>query len=151
MGIRKYLIILAALLLISCESRSQESIELCRNSGGLFEIECTMNDRITIPFYIDSGCSESTIPVHIFITLYKAGTITEADRLPSRIFTLADGSTTEKHRFVLRKIKVGDKVFYNIPISITENVNAPLLLGQDVLSRFGMILLDYENNLLIHN
>lgn len=147
---KKYLIILVAFLLTSCEGTSQEMINLRREKGGLFEVECTMNDRVTVPFYIDSGCSESTVPIHIYVTLFKAGTINEGDVLPNRTFTLADGSTVEKHRFLLRKIKIGDKIFYNIPISITENVNAPLLLGQDVLSRFGMILLDYENNLLIY-
>lgn len=148
---KKYLIILIALVLISCDGKSQESIEMRRNNGGLFEIECTMNNRVTVPFFLDSGCSESTIPVHIFVTLYKAGTVTQDDLLPNRTFTLADGSTVEKHRFMLKKIKIGEKTFYNIPVSISDNVNSPLLLGQDVLSRFGVILLDYENNLLIYN
>lgn len=145
---KKLLVILVCFLFVSCSG--QDHIELKRNSGGLFEIECTLNGKVTVPFYADTGASETVISRDVFMTLVKTGTVVREDMLPSRTYTLADGSQVTSFRFILHEIKIGNRVFRNIPISIAENINAPLLLGQSTLERFGMVMIDYENNLLIY-
>lgn len=145
---KKIIVYLIFLCCISCNS--QEHTDLKRNEGGLFEIECTLNNKVFIPFYLDMGASETVIPYHVFLTLVKSGTVVREDMLPSRNYILADGSSITSYRFLLCELKIGTKTFYDIPVSIAENNSAPCLIGQSTLERFGVIMIDYENNLLIY-
>jgi len=49
----------------------------------------------------------------------------------------------------LREIKIGDSVLHNVEASVTHNQQAPLLLGQSVLERFGTVTIDNINSKLI--
>ena len=48
-----------------------------------------------------------------------------------------------------RNIKIGNSELTNVEATVIDNVNAPLLLGQSVLERFGSYEIDNTNNLII--
>ena len=50
---------------------------------------------------------------------------------------------------VLFRQGIGDLVLDNVKATVVDNVNAPLLLGQTVLERFGSIEIDNNNNEII--
>ena len=49
----------------------------------------------------------------------------------------------------LHEVKIGDAVLRNVDASVVKNQQAPLLLGQSVMERFGTITIDNQNNKLI--
>ena len=49
----------------------------------------------------------------------------------------------------LPEVKVGDVVLKNIEASVSHSQQAPLLLGQSVLERFGTVTIDNINSKLI--
>ena len=80
---------------------------------------------------------------------YSDGTIKENDWLPGAYYTFADGTTAKSMRFKLKSVKIGDKVVYDVTCSISNSLDAPMLLGQSVLSKFGSYTFDYKNGKLI--
>jgi len=61
----------------------------------------------------------------------------------------ADGSTAKSKRFKLKSLKIGDKIISNISCGISNSIDAPMLLGQSVLSKFAKFTFDNKKQLLI--
>ena len=59
--------------------------------GKVFRVQVGINGAITLPFILDSGASDVQIPVDVVMTLARAGTISDGDRLGPQMCTLADG------------------------------------------------------------
>lgn len=137
--------IFVTLLLIGCTS---SRVNLGEYGGGIFEIQCTLDDCITIPFVLDTGASDTTVPYCVGMTLFRAGKIKEEDLLGVKTYILADGSKVTTQRFLLHKLVIGNHEFREIEISVSDNDLSPLLLGQNVLSQMDVIEIDYEKNTL---
>ena len=116
--------------------------------GGVLKVPVQLNGAITLKFVVDSGASSVQIPKDVFLTLIRAETIKEGDYLPGETFVLADGSKVKSDKFILRSIKVGESAFSDVEASV-GGVDAPLLLGQSFLSRFGEWKIDNKNGKLI--
>jgi len=127
------------------------SIRLIKNKSGLYEIPILLNDVLKINFIFDSGASEVSISPDVALTLIRTGTIGENDWLPSQTYQFADGSTAKSKRFLLRKLVLGNFEISNIEVSISNSIEAPMLIGQNVMQKFGTITIDNENQLLIIN
>ena len=48
----------------------------------------------------------------------------------------------------LREVKLGNYTIRNVEASVVDNLEAPLLLGQSALNRFGKIEVDYQDESL---
>jgi len=116
--------------------------------GGTFVVPVTINGQLTLKFVVDSGAADVSIPADVFMTLVRTDTITEADFLGKQTYQLADGSTVPSQRFVIRSLKVGDKVLENVTGSIAP-VAGSLLLGQSFLSRFTSWSIDNQRRALL--
>jgi aspartyl protease family protein len=108
----------------------------------------TINGAIRLPFIIDSGASDVTIPDDVMLTLMRTGTITEGDFLGKRNYKLADGSTTLSTRFRIRSLKVGDRVLENVAAG-TTSASGEALLGQSFLRRFRSWSIDNGRGVLV--
>jgi predicted aspartyl protease len=97
---------------------------------------------------LDSGASEVSITPDVALTLMRTGTIKQEDWLEGRTYKFADGSTAKSDRFMLRNLQIGSYNIPNVSVSISNSIEAPLLLGQNVLSRLGKISIDYKNSIL---
>jgi gag-polyprotein putative aspartyl protease len=118
------------------------------SNGGTFKVPVTINRQLTLKFVVDSGAADVSIPVDVFMTLVRTGTITDADFLDKQTYRLADGSTLPSQRFVIRTLKIGDKTLENVVGSIAP-VAGSLLLGQSFLSRFKSWSMDNQGRTLI--
>ena len=118
-----------------------------KKKGGVYEIPVEINGVITLHFVLDTGAAEVNIPADVALTLYRAGTIRDTDFLPGRTYTLADGSTLDSARFLLRNLAIGNHRITNIPASIGE-IASPLLLGQSFLERLGTWGIDSQKQVL---
>lgn len=128
---------------------SSNSIKLIKTVSGVFEVPVILNGVLKINFILDSGASEVSLSPDVALTLLRTGTITENDWLPSQTYIFADGSTAKSNRFLIRKLSIGDLVLTNIEAGISKSIQAPMLLGQNVLTQLGTFTIDYENLLLI--
>ena len=81
---------------------SAETIPLEDNQG-VYMVPVRINDTITLPFIIDSGASEVTIPSDVFLTLTRSGSIGPSDGLGAGTYKLSDGSTQKSERFLLHE------------------------------------------------
>lgn len=115
--------------------------------GGIFVVPVQINGAITLRFVVDSGASDVQIPADVFLTLVRTKTIALSDLIGEQTYTLADGSTQEEPRFILRELKVGSYTLRNIPASVSP-VSGTLLLGQSFLSRFSQWTLDNQQHAL---
>jgi clan AA aspartic protease (TIGR02281 family) len=120
------------------------------SDGGTFKVPVTINGQLTLKFVVDSGASDVMIPADVVLTLVRAETITEADFLDQQTLQLADGTTLPSQRFVIRSLKVGDRVLENVAGSVAP-VAGSLLLGQSFLTRFKSWSIDNQRQALILN
>jgi clan AA aspartic protease (TIGR02281 family) len=118
--------------------------------GGTFKVPVTINGQLTLDFIVDSGAADVSIPADVVLTLVRTGTLAESDFLDSRTYRLADGSTIPSQRFLIRSLKVGDKVLENITGSVAP-VAGSLLLGQSFLTRFKSWSIDNQRQALVLN
>ena len=63
-------------------------------------------------------------------------------------YIMANGSISEGTVINLRKVKIGNKELDNVRASVVYNQQAPLLLGQTVLSRLGKIEIDNSHRVI---
>jgi len=123
-----------------------EEIPLIKR-GGVYQLPVEINRVITLHFVLDTGAADVNIPADVALTLYRAGTIRDADFLPGRTYTLADGSTLNSSRFLLRSLKIGSHRVTNVSASI-GTLSSALLLGQSFLERLGPWGLDSQRQVL---
>jgi gag-polyprotein putative aspartyl protease len=107
-----------------------------------------VNNTITLNFTVDSGASDVVIPLDVFTTLLRAGTIQETDLLGTKTYTLGDGSTRSAQTFRLRSLTLGGKVIEDITGSVAP-VEGPLLLGLTFLERFKSWSIDNTTHSLV--
>lgn len=112
--------------------------------GGTFVVPVTINGTITLDFALDSSAAEVTIPVDLFETLRRTGTISEADLLEPDEYELADGSTREQTRFLIRTLEVGGAELRDVVTSVSP-IKGCLVLGQSFLSRVGTLTWSVDN------
>ena len=127
-----------------------ESAVSIRPDGGVFVVPATINGQLTLDFIVDSGASDVCVPTDVVSTLVRTRTITTDDFIGSKTYQLADGSNVPSQRFVIRSLKVGNKVLSDVTASITP-VAGKLLLGQSFLSRFRSWTIDNERSTLTLN
>jgi predicted aspartyl protease len=101
-----------------------------------------------LDFIIDSGASDVSIPADVVSTLWRTGTLADADFTGSKTYVLADGSTMPSATFRIRSLQVGEKLLENISGSVAPS-NGALLLGQSFLSRFKSWSVDNVREVLV--
>src|SRR5438552_1343316 len=84
--------LLSVVLIVLCpHALLADEIPLLKK-GGVYQLPLEINGVITLHFILDTGASDVNIPADVALTLHRAGTIRDADFLPGKTYTLADGS-----------------------------------------------------------
>lgn len=104
---------------------------------------------INLKFIFDTGASSICISSAEASVLFRQGTLDEEDIIGSEYFQDATGRISEGAKINLRTVKIGNTILENVEATVIDNIDAPLLLGQSVLERFGRIEIDNENNEII--
>jgi len=126
------------------ESIAGFTVKMTKESG-VFMVPVEINGN-TMKFIFDTGASDITISDVEAIFLYKQGKLLKEDILGTQQYQIADGSIAEGTIINLRTVKIGRKILKNVKASIVHNMDAPLLLGQSALARFGKVSIDYNRN-----
>lgn len=121
---------------------------LMQREGGIYVVPVLINDAITLNFVVDSGATDVSIPADVVMTLMRTGTLKEADFLGQQTYVLADGSKVPSQTFLIRSLKVGDKVLQHVTGSVAS-VQGSLLLGQSFLGRFKSWSIDNTKHALV--
>lgn len=109
--------------------------------NGVYQVPAEINGT-KMYFIFDTGAGMVSISGTEVIFLYKQGTLTDDDILGTANFSDANGDISEGTVINLKTVKIGNRTLENIQASVVHNMEAPLLLGQSVLERFGKISID---------
>jgi len=127
-------------------SNSPTSVQMI-SEGGVYKVPISING-VTLNFIFDTGASDICISPAEAQVLFRQGTLTEEDVIGKQEYTIADGSTSEAVVVRLKSVTIGSRTIHNVKASIIDNNNAPLLLGQSALSKFGQISIDYDRGVI---
>jgi predicted aspartyl protease len=121
-----------------------------KKDGGIFVVPVEINGTITLDFGVDSGAADVNVPADVFSTLTRTGTINNSDIIGQQTNVMADGRTSQSLTFMIRSLKVANKVVGNVKASVTP-ARADLLLGQSFLGRFKSWSIDNTKRQLLLN
>jgi aspartyl protease family protein len=111
--------------------------------GDLYKVPIEVNG-VAMDFIFDTGASDITISLTEALFLIKQGKLSENDIVDSQQYRIADGSISEGMVIKFKTVKIGNKTLHNINATIIKSTEAPLLLGQSALNKFGKISIDYK-------
>jgi clan AA aspartic protease (TIGR02281 family) len=123
-------------------------VQMKKMYSGVYEVPCTING-LELKFIFDTGASDVTISSVEASFMLKNNFLSKDDVRGKEYFSTATGEIHEGTKINLREIKIGDAVLKNVEASVVKNQQAPLLLGQSVLERFGTITIDNINSKLV--
>lgn len=118
------------------------------NNNGVKYVWIEING-LKLKFIFDTGASSICISSAEATVLYRQGTLLKEDILDVHYFQDATGKVSAGTTINLRTVKIGDRILKNIEATVIDNNDAPLLLGQSALEKFGKISIDNNNNVLI--
>ena len=118
------------------------------NDSGIFVVPVEINGALTLDFVIDSGASDVSVPADVVSTLIRTKTIGPSDFVGQQTYVMADGSEAPSDVFVIRSLKVGNRVVQNVRASIASP-KATLLLGQSFLRHFNSWSIDNARHTLV--
>lgn len=120
-------------------SDEKVSVPFRRTQSGLAELQVSLNG---VPFNMwwDTGASVTSISSLEFAKLLKEGVISNRDYVQTITTSIADGSQVDEDVYLIRELYLkgeGDKylVINNVHAAVSENLNAPLLIGQNVIQQ----------------
>jgi len=111
--------------------------------NGVFQIPVEVNG-IKMFFIFDTGASIISISQTEANFLWKQRKLSTEDIKGTVNFTDANGDISEGTIIILSTIKIGNRILNDVEASVVHNLNAPLLLGQSAMAKFGKISI--ENN-----
>lgn len=130
---------------IQSTRHSTSTIVKMEKQNGVYRIPVDING-VRMHFIFDTGASMISISSTEAIFLYKQGKLTSEDILGKTNFIDANGDVSEGTVIVLREVKIGNKILNDVEASVVNNLEAPILMGQSALEKFGKISIDYGNN-----
>ncbi len=167
---KKIVLILSfVLVLLSCGSEKKKPIYVDTEDITEESIYAQSGDEIVVPFrnengvkYVavkvngvgfemifDTGCSGALISVAEANYLYQKGKLTQDDIIGTAQSQIADGSMVQDMVVNLREVIINDQILCpNVKATVSANINAPLLLGNEILDRLATIKIDNQNKTL---
>lgn len=116
--------------------------------GGVKYVDVKVNG-VGLQMIFDTGCSGTLISIAEARYLYNKGLLQESDVLGTVNSQIADGSIVENLEVMLREVIVDEKIMCkNVKATVSSNVGAPLLLGNEILDRASSYTIDNTNNII---
>ena len=135
----KYFVILV-LIAISVFSNAQTTIKMEKDAG-IYKVRCKVNGA-PMKMYFDTGATVVSISRATAIYLYDNDLINEDDFIGKMNTTTAEGAIADNMLIRLKDVEFGGLHLKDVEAVVSSSLNAPLLLGQSVISRLGKITLD---------
>ena len=100
---------------------------------------------LDLKFIFDTGASSICISSAEATVMVRQGQITRDDILGQQQFQDATGRVSVGTVINLKTVEIGGIVLHDVEATVVDNIQAPLLLGQTALAKFGKISIDYDN------
>lgn len=124
---------------------SDKTVVKFTQESGVLHIPVIVNG-IEMYFIFDTGAGLISISQSVADNLYKQGKLRDSDFIGKGLFSDANGDITEGSIVNLSSVTIGNRKLNNIRACVTKGQNAPLLLGQSALQKFGKVSIDYNTN-----
>lgn len=124
------------------------SVSLIKTESGTYLIPVILNNEVKTNFLFDTGASDLTLTPDILSLLKRNGSLSSADYLGNKTYTLADGKKVNCEIYKLKTVIIGEYTLVDVNASIIEDNNAWPLLGQNVLGRIGKWTINTTTNVL---
>lgn len=121
-----------------------------RKEGGVYLVPITVNG-LNLDFIFDTGASSICISSAEATVMLRQGKITQDDIVGQQQFQDATGGISIGTVIRLRSVEIGPISLSNVEATVVDNINAPLLLGQTALAKFGKLTIDYNENTIEFN
>ncbi len=121
-----------------------------RKEGGVYLVPITVNG-LNLDFIFDTGASSISLSSAEAMVMLRQGQITQDDLVGQQQFQDATGGVSVGTIVLLRTVQIGDITLENVEATIVDNIQAPLLLGQTALAKFGKVTIDYNHNMIEFN
>ena len=109
-------------------------------------VDGRINNAIDIPFELDSGASDVSIPLYVFQKLRQSGSIAKSDLRGEKNYIMADGHIGKSQTFILHFLRIGDVTVRDVEAS----VGGPIpLLGQSFLMKFKSWSIDNTQSIVV--
>ena len=130
-------------------SPSSESIEIpYREQGGVKYVKVEVNG-MGVEMIFDTGASNTLISMAEARYLYEKGQLTADDILGKSSSRVASGDIVQNTVVRLREVVIGGRLrCENVIATVSDNVGAPLLLGNEVLNRAAAFTIDNERKVV---
>ena len=129
---------------IATSHSGEEVIIPYREEGGVKYVDVKVNG-IAFEMIVDIGCSGTLISLAEASYLFLKDQLTIDDFQGVSRSMIADGSVVENMVVKLREVTIADKVGCpDVIATVSTSLNAPLLLGNEVLDRVATITIDNE-------
>lgn len=128
---------------------SSESIEIpYREQGGVKYVKVEVNG-MGVEMIFDTGASNTLISMAEARYLYEKGQLTADDILGKSSSRVASGDIVQNTVVRLREVVIGGRLrCENVIATVSDNVGAPLLLGNEVLNRAAAFTIDNERKVV---
>lgn len=141
-------LLLFVLVAFSVFTNAQTTIKM-EKDGGIYKVKCKVNGA-PMKMYFDTGATVVSISRATAIYLYDNDLITKADFIGKTKTATADGAIVDNMVIRLKDVELGGLHLKNVEAVVSSSLNAPLLLGQSVISKLGKITLNGDI-LVIHS
>lgn len=130
-------------------STGEEVLVPYKNENGVKLVQVKVNG-VGFEMIFDTGCSGTLISMAEANYLYQKGKLAPDDILGVTQSQIADGSIVENMVVNLKEVVINDQIVCpNVQATVSNNINAPLLLGNEVLNRIAAITIDQEREVLV--
>ena len=85
------------------------------------------------------------------MVMMRQGQISQEDIIGQQQFQDATGGISVGTVIRLHSVEIGGIELTNVEANVVDNIQAPLLLGQTALAKFGKVTIDYNNNTIEFN
>lgn len=119
-----------------------------REEGGVKLVPVQIN-TMKVDMIFDTGCAMTLISQAEASYLYAKGLLSKEDLIGSVNSELADGRITKNMVINLKEVVLGDQlVFHNVKAAVSDNMQASLLLGNEVLNRVASYTIDNDQRVI---
>ena len=119
-------------------------------AGGVYLVPIKVNG-LDLKFIFDTGASSICLSSAEALVMLRQGQITQDDLVGQQQFQDATGGISVGTIIRLHTVEIGGIILRNVEANVVDNIQAPLLLGQTALSKFGKVTIDYNNNTIEFN
>lgn len=118
--------------------------------NGVKYIAVKINGGPTFDMIVDTGCSGVLISIKEAQYLAQSGLLSEDDYKGNALSSIADGSIVENMVFNIKEMIIGGKIVCpDVDVTVSNNISAPMLLGNGVFDRISSFSIDNTNKQII--